>query len=66
MCSTFTMKACYSLLEVKATGNSHSGIPGNSRESDTGIIPAGIPGNFHKSGKKIFLQAKYHFALCFH
>ena len=29
----------------KATGNSLSGIPGNSREFDDPKIPAGIPGN---------------------
>ena len=31
---------------TKATGNSRSGIPGNSRESRTPKFPAGIPGNF--------------------
>ena len=34
----------------KATRNSRSGIPGNSRESRTPKFPAGIPGNFWNSG----------------
>ena len=36
--------------QTKATGNSRSGIPGNSRESRTPKFPAGIPGNFWNSG----------------
>jgi len=31
---------------TRATGNSRSGIPGNSRESAIARIPAGIPGNY--------------------
>ena len=37
-------------VEIKATGNSRSGIPGNSRESRTPKFPAGIPGNLLNSG----------------
>ena len=37
-------------IKGKATGNSRSGITGNSRESRTPKFPAGIPGNFWKYG----------------
>ena len=36
---------------VTATGNSRSGIPGNSRESRPPKFTAGIPGNFWNSGR---------------
>ena len=41
---------CVNHIHTKATGNSRSGIPENSRESRTPKFPAGIPGNFWNSG----------------
>ena len=43
-------KNCAIYFGPKATGNSRSGIPGNSRESRNPKFPAGIPGNFWNSG----------------
>ena len=46
-----SMNMCGSLfVQYKATGNSRSGIPGNSRESRNSKFPPGIPGNFWNSG----------------
>ena len=41
-----TLPTRHWLFHRKATGNSRSGIPGNSRESRNPKFPAGIPGNF--------------------
>jgi len=51
----------------RATGNSRSGIPGNSREFGIAKFPAGIPGNFAKIAIgyffpviSLFVQFHYH------
>ena len=49
------MNAHFRCVAIKATGNSRSGIPGNSREIDDPKIPAGIPGNFMNCHLQFFL-----------
>ena len=40
-------------MQIKATGNSRSGIPGNSRESATSKIPGGNSREFLNFWRKI-------------
>ena len=54
-------------VDTRATGNSRSGIPGNSREFCIAKFPAGIPGNFAKIAIgyffpviSLFVQFHYH------